>query len=43
MASLVLKVSISLGGYAPPPDGSSDCIAVERFAIGVDVQRSASS
>jgi hypothetical protein len=43
MASLVLKMSASLAGYVAPPEGSSDRVAARRFAIGLDVQRSAGS
>jgi dihydrofolate reductase len=34
MASLVLKMSVSLDGYAAPPDGSTDWVAAGRSADG---------
>src|SRR3954463_5761441 len=34
MASLVLKMSVSLGGFIAPPDGSSDWVAAGRSADG---------
>ena len=34
MASLVLKMSVSLDGYAAPPDGSTEWVAAGRSADG---------
>ncbi len=34
MASLVLKVSMSLDGYVAPLDGSRDWVAARRSAFG---------
>jgi len=34
MASLVLKMSVSLDGYAAPPDGSTDWVAAGRSPDG---------
>ena len=34
MASLVLKMSVSLDGYVAPPDGSADWVAAGRSADG---------
>ncbi|HEV7709875.1 MAG TPA: dihydrofolate reductase family protein, partial [Asanoa sp.] len=36
MASLVLKMSVSLDGYVAPPDGSDDWIAAGRSDDGRD-------
>jgi hypothetical protein len=35
MASLVLKMSVSIDGYVAPPDGSSDWVAAGRSADGL--------
>lgn len=35
MASLVLKMSVSLDGYVAPPDGSSDWTAAGRSDDGL--------
>jgi dihydrofolate reductase len=34
MASLILKMSVSLDGYVAPPDGSTDWVAAGRSADG---------
>ena len=34
MASLVLKMSVSLDGFVAPPDGSSDWVAAGRSRDG---------
>ncbi|HEY6890346.1 MAG TPA: dihydrofolate reductase family protein [Solirubrobacter sp.] len=36
MASLVLKISVSLDGYVAPPDGSADWVAAGRSADGAE-------